>query len=83
MKILEVDDVIQLLRTEVDRAGGQAAWAEKTGIDRTFLNSVINGRRSVSRRIIEALNLRIVFVPGQSAVRAKASLARKIRLTDY
>jgi hypothetical protein len=31
MSFLDLKDVIRLLRSEVERAGGQAAWAKKTG----------------------------------------------------
>jgi len=34
MKIMEAKDVVALLRSEVTRAGGQAAWAEKVGVSR-------------------------------------------------
>jgi hypothetical protein len=57
MHILYVEDVIRLLRLEVKRAGGQAAWASKTG-----LNKVLNGK-TLPTKIIKALKLRIVFIP--------------------
>jgi hypothetical protein len=41
---LEMEAVISLLRTEVERAGGQAAWAKKTGVHRTIVNSILQGR---------------------------------------
>jgi hypothetical protein len=62
MKILEVEDVVRLLRSEVSRAGGQVAWAKETGISRTVLNTVLKGHRLPTKRIISALRLRAVFV---------------------
>ena len=38
MRHLEVEDVIALLRSEVERAGGQSPWGRKNGINRTTLN---------------------------------------------
>jgi DNA-binding phage protein len=59
---LEMEAVICLLRVEVERAGGQAAWAKKAGVDRTIVNSILKGRRLPTKKIISALNLRTVFV---------------------
>jgi DNA-binding phage protein len=62
MKVLETEDVVRLLRSEVGRAGGQAAWANQNGVSRTVLNKVLNERGSPTKSIIRALKLRIVFV---------------------
>jgi DNA-binding phage protein len=62
MRILEIGDVIRLLRSEVCRAGGQAAWASRTGINRIIVNKVLNGRTLPTKKIIKALKLRVVFV---------------------
>jgi lambda repressor-like predicted transcriptional regulator len=63
MHILELEDIVSLLRSEVERAGSQAAWSKKTGINRTLLNGVLNRRRPPTSPIImKALKLRLVFV---------------------
>ena len=62
MRTFELEDVILLLRSKVKRAGGQTAWAKKTGIDRTILSRVLSGHRQPTKAILRALNLRIVFV---------------------
>jgi DNA-binding phage protein len=62
MLILDVEDVVRLLRSEVKRAGGQAAWASKTGLNRIVVNKVLNGKTSPTKKIIKALKLRVVFV---------------------
>jgi DNA-binding phage protein len=63
MRILEIEDVIRLLRSEVARAGSQSAFAKKAGVDRTTINRILHGHRSSLRpKIIQALNLRTVFV---------------------
>ena len=33
MRILEQKDIVQLLRSEVEKAGSQIAWAKKHGVD--------------------------------------------------
>ena len=63
MKFLDLKDVLHLLRSEVERAGGQVAWAKKTSIDRVTINRVLNDRQSPTKKIIRALKLRTVFVP--------------------
>jgi DNA-binding phage protein len=63
MSFLELKDVIHLLRSEVERAGGQVAWSKKTGINRATLNKVLNGHQSLTKSITRALKLRVVFVP--------------------
>jgi DNA-binding phage protein len=65
MSFLELKDVIHLLRSEVERAGGQTAWAKKTGIDRVTINRVLSNQRPLTKKIIRALKLRTVFVSEQ------------------
>jgi DNA-binding phage protein len=62
MHILDVEDVIHLLRSEVKRTGGQAAWASKTGVSRVVVNKILKGKASPTKKIIRALKLQIVFV---------------------
>ena len=66
MRILEIEEVIDLLRTEIARAGSQTAWCRKARIDRTALNKVLNGHRPPTDGIIAALNLRVVFTADDS-----------------
>jgi DNA-binding phage protein len=61
-KLLNESDVLRLLREEVDRAGGQSAWARRSGIDRVHLNKVMNGERPLSPSIVKALNLKGMFI---------------------
>jgi len=61
-KIMEEKDVLQLLRKEVAKAGGQAAWSRKNGIQRTIINRVLAGGLPLSKPIIKALNLKTVYL---------------------
>ena len=61
-KILENEDVRRLLREDVERAGGQVAWARKNKMDRSSVNRIVLGRRPLNKEIIAALKLRIVYV---------------------
>ena len=71
MRFLDLKDVIRLLRSEVERAGGQAAWAKKTGTNRTTINRVLNDRQLPSKKIIRALKLRMVFMSEPKSPRSK------------
>jgi DNA-binding phage protein len=62
MRFLDLKDVVRLLRSEVERAGGQTAWAKKTGIERAIINRALNGLQRPTKPIILALKLRTVFV---------------------
>ena len=62
MRVFELEDVIDLLRAEVVRAGGQVAWSKKTGINRTRLNRVLNGHVPPTKTMLKALKLHTVFV---------------------
>ena len=63
MRILERKDIVQLLRTEVEKAGSQTAWATKNGIDRGDVNRVLHGAMQPTGSIIRALGLRKATVP--------------------
>ena len=57
MHMLDDEDVVRLLRSAVDRAGGQSAWARRERIDRTLLNRVLCGQKPPTDKIIRALKL--------------------------
>jgi DNA-binding phage protein len=63
MRVFEFENVILLLRSEVEQAGNQGAWSKKTGVNRATLNNVLNGHQPPTKSIIRALKLRVVFVP--------------------
>jgi DNA-binding phage protein len=62
VKILSIEDVLELLRLDVDRVGGQSEWARQAGIERAQINRVLNGRRLPPSRLCQALGLEWVFV---------------------
>ena len=62
MRFFDEKDVIRLLRSEVKRAGSQAAWAKKAGIQRTWINKILKGRTAPTKKVISALKLRRVVV---------------------
>jgi DNA-binding phage protein len=43
--VFEDDDVLKLLHSRVKSAGGQSAFAKETGVERTYLNHVLKGKK--------------------------------------
>jgi hypothetical protein len=62
MRLFDEKDVIHLLQSEVERTEVKTAWARKTGFDRPMLNKILSGRLSPTKKIIDLLNLRQVYV---------------------
>lgn len=62
MHLLDLEDVMSLLRSEIERAGGQTAWSRMTGVHRTTVVKVLMGLQPIPKSIIKALKLRAVFV---------------------
>jgi hypothetical protein len=56
------DEVLLLLRAAIEHDGSRAAFAKCHGVDRTYLNMVLNGGRSVGSPIAKALGLRKAYV---------------------
>jgi len=70
-QLLSYEDVVQLLRDEIDKAGTESAWARRTGANRTSLNLALKGRVGLQKNILDALGLKkIVVVAYEPARRA-------------
>jgi hypothetical protein len=83
--VLNDDDVIDLLKAAVKGERGQSAFAKRHDVNRTELNSILNGRRRISASVAKALGLRRVYVAERSCVTQKreasasaASMANKV-----
>jgi DNA-binding phage protein len=59
--IFDDDEVVQLLRAAVKRAGTQDAFAKRHGIDRTHLNQILSRKKSVNAAVVKALRLQKVY----------------------
>jgi len=66
MRVLELADVIAMLRSEVKRVGGQVAWAKKARVDRAIVSKVLNGHRPPNKAITKVLKLRRFLYLSQS-----------------
>jgi DNA-binding transcriptional regulator YdaS (Cro superfamily) len=58
-------DLIAILRSACERAGGQRAWAEAHGLSPQYVCDVLKGRRDVSERMANELGFlrEVRFVP--------------------
>ena len=65
--VFDEHDIARLLRAAVEREGGQSAFAKHHGVDRAYLNMVLNGRRPVSDSIAGIIGLRKVYIAEKSA----------------
>jgi DNA-binding phage protein len=61
MGALDEKEVILLLRSEVEKAGGQAAWARGERVSRISLNRALHGHIQIPPSLIKALKLRMVY----------------------
>ena len=62
MQALRVQDVVKLLRDEVERVGSQSEFARQKGVERSLINKVLQGERVPTSRLCWALGLEWVLV---------------------
>jgi hypothetical protein len=60
--LLNLNDVIRLLRSEVKRAGSQRAFARKSEVNVGVVSKTLRGIVLPSEKILSALNLRVVYL---------------------
>jgi DNA-binding phage protein len=61
-QILDLEDVMRLLRSEIERAGGQRAFARKAGVNSSVVSRTMSGQVLPSQKILRALKLHIVYL---------------------
>jgi len=61
-QILDLEDVIRLLRSEIERAGSQRMFARKAGVNVSVVSRTLRGQVLPSRNILRALKLRTVYL---------------------
>jgi plasmid maintenance system antidote protein VapI len=61
--IFDEEDVIRLLRVEIEKEGSQAAFARRYSVDRPNVNAMLSGRIPVSKDIADAIGLRRTHTP--------------------
>jgi hypothetical protein len=71
MGALDAEDVLQLLRSEIERAGGFTAFSKMACVDRTTVHRTLKRQVGLGRMIISALGLRAVYVPKQEELKTQ------------
>jgi hypothetical protein len=61
-RLSNLGDVIRLLRSEVTRAGSQREFARKAGVNVSVVSKTLRGLVLPSKKILNALNLHIVYL---------------------
>jgi hypothetical protein len=61
-RLLNLSDVIKLLRSEVERAGSQRAFARKAAVNVSVVSKTLRGIVLPSQKILGALKLTIVYL---------------------
>jgi uncharacterized small protein (DUF1192 family) len=60
-QILDLEDVIRFLRSEVERAGSQRAFARKAGVNISVVSRTLRRQRLPNEKVLRALKLRVVY----------------------
>ena len=61
-RLLNLNDVMRLLRSEVRRAGSKRAFARKAGVNVSVVSKTLRGVVLPSDKILNALKLRVVYL---------------------
>jgi len=70
MVVLDAEDVVQLLHSEIERAGGPSAFSRKARVDRAAVHRCLKRQERPGKKIINALDLRVVYVPKRDKPKA-------------
>jgi hypothetical protein len=62
LAVLEDEDVLNLLRADIARVGGQSAWARIHEHERSHVNRVLAGKKPITPEILRRLGLKRVYV---------------------
>ena len=61
--VLELQDVLRLLRSEIKRAGSQRRFAREASVNISVVSRTLTGQVPPSQKILRALKLRKVYLP--------------------
>ena len=61
-QILDLEDVMRLLRSEIERAGSRRAFARKADVNVSVVSRTLSGVVLPSKKILRALKLRTVYL---------------------
>jgi hypothetical protein len=61
-RVFDDDEAFILMKAAIEREGSSLAFAERCGVDRTYISHVLRGRHPLGAPIIKGLGLRRVYV---------------------
>ena len=61
-RLLNLNDVIRLLHSEIERAGSQRAFARKADVNVSVVSKTLRRMVLPSEKILSALDLRVVYL---------------------
>jgi hypothetical protein len=64
--VLDDAGVIRSLKAAVKHQGGQSAFARLHGVDASYINKILNGKRTVNSPVAKTLGLRRVYIAAQN-----------------
>ncbi len=76
LRIHTEEDVVTLLRTEVQKCKSIAAWARSVSLNRSVVSSALHQNKSISKSVIHALGLRTAVVDGAERVLTKGKILK-------
>lgn len=79
IQLIDRQGALALLASEITKAGSEAGWARKAGVDRPMVNGIRKGRRRFQPKVLSALGLR--RIEAYVRARSKRSL-RQAHLLD-
>ena len=62
-QVLELQDVLRLLRSEIERAGSQRRFAREASVNISVVSKTLRGQVLPPQKILRALKLRKVYLP--------------------
>jgi DNA-binding winged helix-turn-helix (wHTH) protein len=77
MLVLDANDVVRLLRSEVERAGGLSVYSRKVGLDRVQVYRTLNRELGLARRVLDTLDLRVVYTFKQRGLKSGEDVVSK------
>lgn len=77
-RVFNDNEVRQLLRAAVQRAGTQVAFAKRHRLDRTHLNQVLKGRSLISTSVLKCLGLCKAYTIDPAANPGRTAEARSL-----
>jgi DNA-binding transcriptional regulator YdaS (Cro superfamily) len=67
-----VNEIWRLLQDDIDRLGGQAAWARQHGFSPQYVNDILNGHKTISAAVARCLGYerKLVYLRREARIKS-------------